>query len=72
MAGVLPRAPISRIIREAGADRVSDGATEAMAYHLERFASEVASVAVEFARHAGRKTVTADDVDMAVRVVRGL
>ncbi len=68
-AKYLPLAPIYRIIKEAGAERVSDSAKIRLAYHLEKFASEVAKQAVDLARHAKRKTVTDKDIELAVSSV---
>ncbi|MFP3910142.1 MAG: histone family protein [Halobacteriota archaeon] len=63
----LPIAPIDRMIRNAGADRVSEDAREAMAEVLEEWATEVSRRAMEVARHAGRKTVKAEDIKLALR-----
>lgn len=63
----LPIAPIDRLIRNAGADRVSEDAREAMAEELEDWALTVARRAMEVARHAGRKTVKAEDIKLALR-----
>ena len=65
----LPLAPIYRIIKEAGAERVSDDAKEKLAYYLEKFASEVSKYAVDLARHAKRKTVTDKDIELAVEAI---
>ena len=64
---VLPKAPVEKIIREAGADRVSDGAAMELAEMLEKIGLEVSARAIKFAKHAGRKTVTEADIKLAKR-----
>ncbi len=61
----LPLAPIERIMRNAGAERISEDAVIALAGMLVERAEELTEDAVALAKHAGRKTVTADDIRLA-------
>lgn len=63
----LPNAPIERIIRKAGAQRVSEGAVEELKLALEDLGDEIASEAIDMASHAERNTVKEEDVDMAMK-----
>jgi DNA-binding protein len=56
---------MDKIMRAAGAHRVSDAAKEALAEVLEKHAMEIAAEASKFAQHAGRKTVTDKDITLA-------
>lgn len=62
----LPKAPVKRIIENAGAARVSDEATIALANVLEDVAADIAERAIKLAKHAGRKTIKAEDIELAV------
>jgi histone H3/H4 len=61
----LPLASVDKLIRKAGAHRVSEGAAKELAARLEETAVEVAREAITLAYHAGRKTVKAEDIKLA-------
>lgn len=61
----LPLASVEKLIRKAGAYRVSKGAAKELASYLEDVAVEIAREAIILSEHAGRKTVKAEDLKLA-------
>ena len=61
---VLSLNAMDKIIRETRL-RVSDGAKEALAETLQERAKQLALAAKEYAEHAGRRTITAKDIQLA-------
>ena len=67
----IPRAPVERIIRKEGAERVSKEAVDALAEYLEEVAKRAAKLAINVARHTGRKTVQYEDIKLAQKEIEG-
>lgn len=63
----LPLAPVDKLIRKAGAYRVSEDAAEALGEHLEEVIQEISREAISLASHAGRKTIKAEDIELATK-----
>jgi len=63
----MPKAPVGRILFKAGAKRVSQPATDAFAEVLTQFAEDIATKAVQIAKHSGRKTVQEGDIKLAAK-----
>jgi histone H3/H4 len=62
-------APMHRLCKKAGADRVSEVATKELAKVLEKIGIKIAKEAWDFAMHAGRKTIKAEDIEIAPKKV---
>lgn len=62
-------APVDRILRKVGAERVSKAAALELRDIVENFAHRMAVEAVKRTRKAGRKTVFKEDVVHAPRLV---
>lgn len=65
--GELSIAAVHRLIEKAGAERVGDDAAEELRRILEELAERIGKKAKDLASHAGRKTVKAEDVRLAVK-----
>ena len=64
---LLPLAAMEKILKQGGAERVSDKAKAALKDVVEDMAEQIAANAVKLAVHAGRKTVKAGDVKLAAK-----
>ncbi len=64
---LMPLAAMEKIISEAGAERVSEDAKQELKRIIEEYSIAIAEKAIKFAQHAGRKTIKADDIKLAVK-----
>jgi len=64
---LVPIAAMERIMKKAGAERVSEDAKVALKEVLEDYGEKVSSSALKFALHAGRKTIKAADIKLAAK-----
>ncbi len=59
------RARVEKVIRTAGAYRVSAGAIDRLNEILTDYTTNIAKYAVDIAKHSGRKTVKESDIKLA-------
>ena len=64
---IIPKAPATRILIEAGAKRVSADAVTAFVEVLEEKSKKIAERAFQLAKHSGRKTIHEADIKLAVK-----
>jgi histone H3/H4 len=64
---IIPVAPIDKLMRKAGAGRVSDKGAERLAQILEEIGDYIAKRAFEITKHTGRKTITDKDIELAFK-----
>ncbi|MGQ9680574.1 MAG: histone family protein [Candidatus Bathyarchaeia archaeon] len=69
MVNEIKVAPMHKIIKRAGAARVSEESAEALGRVLEEVGVKVAKEAIDFAHHAGRKTIKARDIEIAAKKI---
>lgn len=65
--GDIPKLPFERILKKAGARRVAQDALEEFSILIEERMLKLAADALALAKHAGRKTITEEDVRAARR-----
>jgi DNA-binding protein len=68
---IIAMAPMHRLCKKAGADRVSEAAAEELAKVLGEIGVKIAKEALDYAIHARRKTIKTEDIEIATRKVMG-
>jgi histone H3/H4 len=60
---------LHRICLKTGAERVSEAAVKELAVTLEQIGIKIAKDALEYAIHAGRVTIKAEDIELATKKI---
>ena len=60
-------AVMNRVLKKAGAERVSDEPSDTLRTILEEMATNISRTAIDLATHAGRKTIKSDDILLAYK-----
>ncbi|MBD3339563.1 MAG: histone [Candidatus Lokiarchaeota archaeon] len=61
--------PIRKLMKDNGAEMVARDAVDALIDYLEKLARNVTNKALEMTRHAGRKKLTLEDMDLALELL---
>ncbi len=64
-------APMHRLCKKAGAERVSEAAAKELERVLDEIGVKIAKEALDYSVHSGRKTIKAKDIEIAARKVIG-
>lgn len=64
---ILPLAAMEKLLKKAGAARVSEDAKDALQEVLEDYAMNLGGRAIQLAGHSKRKTVKGSDIKLAVK-----
>jgi len=60
--------PIRKLMKDNGAEMVARDAVDAVIDYLEKAAKRITNKALEMTRHAGRKKLTLQDMDLAMKL----
>lgn len=63
----IPKAPIARIMKQSGAERISEDAKDALTDYLEQITRDITVEANKVAKIAKRKTIKKEDIDLAIK-----
>jgi histone H3/H4 len=66
----LSRAAVERIIKKAGAGRISNDAAEILTELMENYGIFLSKEAKKMSDHAGRKTLRGSDIRMAAEIFK--
>ena len=61
--------PVRKLMKDNGAEMVAREAVDALIDHLEKVARGVTNKALEMTRHAQRKKLTSNDMNLAMKLM---
>ena len=61
--------PVRKLMKDNGAEMVARDAVDALIDYLEKLARGMTNKALEMTRHAGRKKLTLNDMDLAMTIL---
>jgi len=61
--------PVRKLMKDNGAEMVAREAVDALIDYLEKVARVVTNKALEMTRHAGRKKLTQNDMNLAMKLM---
>ena len=61
--------PVRKLMKDNGAEMVARDAVDALIDYLEKLAKVMTNKALEMTRHAGRKKLTLNDMDLAMKIL---
>ena len=64
----IPKAPLARILNNAGADRVSKDGLDSFSDVIEKLAHDICSKAIDIAKHSHRKTIKEEDIRLSAKM----
>ena len=64
---LLPLATLEKLLKNAGAERVSESACIALKNYLENEAQRIGKKSITYALHAGRKTIKDKDIELVLK-----
>ncbi len=66
----IAKAPITRIMKESGAERISDDAKDAIVDYLEKVVKDITIEANIIAQDDKRKTIKKEDIESAIKIYK--
>ena len=61
--------PVRKLMKDNGAEMVARDAVDALIDYLEKLAKGMTNKALEMTRHAKRKKLTLNDMDLAMKIL---